>query len=49
MILPFFFQAKTQELIKIFSKASPPDKARALEFLQRLDVTSAPKYKEALK
>src|SRR5664279_3132206 len=49
MILQFFFQAKTQELIKIFSKASPPDKARALEFLQRLDVTSAAKYKEALK
>jgi hypothetical protein len=49
MILQFFFQAKTQELIKIFSKASPPDKSRALEFLQRLDVSSAPKYKEALK
>ena len=30
MILQFFFQGKTQELIKIFSKASPPDKARAL-------------------
>jgi len=49
MILQFFFQGKTQELIKIFSKASPPDKTRALEFLQRLDVTSASKYKEALK
>ena len=49
MILQFFFQGKTQELIKIFSKASPPDKSRALDFLQRLDVSSAPKYKEALK
>ncbi len=49
MILQFFFQGKTQELIKIFSKASPPDKARALEFLQKLDVSSATKYKEELK
>ncbi len=49
MILQFFFQGKTQELIKIFSKASPPDKSRALEFLQRLDVSSASKYKEELK
>ncbi|MEO6219862.1 MAG: DUF4835 family protein [Ginsengibacter sp.] len=49
MILQFFFQGKTQELIKIFSKASPPDKSKALEFLQRIDVTSASIYKEALK
>jgi Domain of unknown function (DUF4835) len=49
MILQFFFQGKTQELIKIFSKASPPDKSRALDFLQKLDVTSAPNYKEGLK
>ena len=49
MILQFFFQGKTQELVKIFSKASPPDKSRALEFLQKLDVPNAPKYKEALK
>jgi hypothetical protein len=49
MILQFFFQGKTQELVKIFSKASPPDKSRALEFLQKLDVPNTPKYKEALK
>ena len=49
MILQFFFQAKTQELISIFSKASPPEKSRALELLQKLDVTSATKYQEQLK
>ncbi len=49
MILQFIFQAKTQEMISIFSKASPPDKARALELLQKLDVTSATKYQEQLK
>ncbi len=49
MILPFFFQAKTQELIQIFSKASPQDKAKALDFLKRLDPTSSNKYEAALK
>ncbi|MEP7250785.1 MAG: DUF4835 family protein [Ginsengibacter sp.] len=49
MILQFFLQAKTQELIKIFSKATPPDKSKALELLQKIDVTSASKYKEGLK
>jgi hypothetical protein len=49
MILQFFFQGKTQELIQVFSKASPPDKSRALEFLQNLDVSNASKYKEAFK
>lgn len=49
MILPFFFQAKTQELIKIFSKATPPEKSKALELLQLLDVTAGNKYKEAFK
>ena len=49
MILQFFFQGKTQELIKIFSKASPPDKARALEFLKKLDITNLSKYSEGLK
>ena len=48
MILQFIFQSKSQELINIFSKASPPDKARALELLQKLDVTYASKYKEQL-
>ena len=49
MVMQFFFMGKSQELIKIFSKASPPDKAKALELLQRLDVPNAPAYKEALK
>ncbi|MEO8109190.1 MAG: DUF4835 family protein [Ginsengibacter sp.] len=49
MILQFFMQGKSDELIKIFSKATPPDKAKALDLLQRIDVTSAAKYKEALR
>lgn len=49
MVLPFFLQGKTQELINIFLKAAPPDKERALNFLQNIDVTSATKYQAALK
>ncbi|MGI8581650.1 MAG: DUF4835 family protein [Chitinophagaceae bacterium] len=49
MILAFFLQGKTQELIKIFSKSSPPEKLKALEYLQRLDISNTSKYKEGLK
>jgi hypothetical protein len=49
MINQFFFQGKATELIKVFSKAMPPDKARALEILPRLDLTNAGKYKDELK
>lgn len=49
MILQFFFQAKTQELISIFAKADPADKSKALNYLTRIDASSANKYQEQLK
>jgi hypothetical protein len=49
MINQFFFQGKATELIKVFSKALPQDKARALELLPKLDLTNAGKYKDELK
>lgn len=49
MINQFFFQGKANELIKIFSKASPQDKARASELLQKMDITNAARYKGELK
>jgi hypothetical protein len=49
MINQFFFQGKSTELIKVFSKAKPQDKAKALELLPRLDLTNAALYKEQLK
>ncbi len=49
MINQFFFQGKATELIKVFSKASPQDKTRASEILQKLDITNAGRYKEELK
>jgi hypothetical protein len=49
MINQFFFQGKSNEFIKIFSKALPQDKIRAAELLARLDITNANNYKEGLK
>ena len=49
MINQFFFQGKSTEFIKIFSRAPQQDKARASELLQRLDLTNASKYKDEMK
>ena len=49
MISQFFFQGKSTELIKLFSKAPQQDKARASELLQTLDLTNAAKYKDEMK
>ena len=46
MILQFFFQGKSTELIKVFSKASAEQKNRARELLTRLDITNGAAYKE---
>ncbi len=49
MISQFFFQGKSTEMIKIFTKAPQQDKSRASELLQKLDITNAGKYKDELK
>ena len=49
MINQFFFQGKTNELIKIFSKSPPQDKLRASDLLQKMDITNATRYKDELK
>lgn len=49
MINQFFFQGKTTELIKVFSKAPPQDRALAATLLMKLDITNASKYKDELK
>ena len=46
MIMQFFFQGKSTELVKVFSKATPDTKNRARELLNRLDITNTQKYKE---
>ena len=49
MINQFFFQGKSNELVKIFSKALPQDRAKAMDLLTRLDITNSNSYKELLK
>jgi hypothetical protein len=49
MINQFFFQGKSTEFIKIFSKAKPQEKVQAREILSKLDLTNALAYKEQLK
>lgn len=46
MVLQFFFQGKSNELVRIFSKAEAEMKARARNFLIKLDLTNANAYKE---
>lgn len=49
MIVQFFMIGKSQELIQIFKKASPQEKSRAVEALQKLDVANISKYQQELK
>jgi hypothetical protein len=46
MIIQFFLQGKSNELVKVFSKAESNVKTRAREFLVKLDLTNASAYKE---
>ena len=46
MFIQFFFQGKSNELVKVFSKANSEQKTRAKELLTRLDITNAAAYKE---
>ena len=46
MIMQFFFQGKSSELVKIFSKASADIKSRVKDILAKLDITNAAAYKE---
>lgn len=46
MLMQFFFQGKSTEIIKVFSKANPDVKKRARDLLVKLDVTNANAYKD---
>ncbi|MEP7256873.1 MAG: DUF4835 family protein [Flavitalea sp.] len=49
MIIPFFFQGKSTEIIRIFKKSAPDEKQRVQEMMIRLDITNANAYKQELK
>jgi hypothetical protein len=46
MALQFFFQGKSNEFVKVFSKGSADQKSRARDILTRLDITNTIAYKE---
>ena len=46
MVMQFFFQGKSNELVKVFSRAPADQKTRARDLLSKLDITNATAYKE---
>ncbi|MGX5820483.1 type IX secretion system protein PorD [Chitinophaga lutea] len=46
MLMAVFFNAKNDELLKIFGKAPPQEKARAVQMMSQLDVPNANKYQQ---
>ncbi|MGE7778101.1 DUF4835 family protein [Chitinophaga sp. NPDC101104] len=46
MVVQSFFAAKNEELMKLFSKAPPQEKMRAIQMLSVLDVPNANKYQQ---
>lgn len=46
MLLQFFFQGKSDELIKVFTKAKPEQKERARDLLTKLDITNISAYRK---
>lgn len=46
MVLQFFFQGKSSELVKVFSRANGDVKARARDILTKIDITNTAAYKE---
>jgi hypothetical protein len=49
MAFQFFFQGKSDEIINILKMASPSERSRAVEILQKIDPTNLQRYKEELK
>ncbi len=46
MIMQFFFQGKSNELLKVFSKADKEQKQKAKDLLTKLDITNVSVYNE---
>jgi len=46
MIMQFFFQGKSSELVKVFSHSNSDMKSRVVNILTKLDLTNAAAYKE---
>ncbi len=48
MILQFFMQGKTQELIGLFKKGNSEERTKAIELLSVLDIVNSSRYKQEL-
>jgi hypothetical protein len=46
MVIQFFFQGKSAELVKMFGHASQDMKVQARDILSKLDITNASAYKD---
>jgi hypothetical protein len=46
MVMQFFFQGKSKELVNVFSKADNDTKTRARDILTKIDITNTSTYKE---
>lgn len=49
MIMQFFLQNRSDEIIGIFKKADPSTKSKALDILSKIDVANTTKYRAELK
>lgn len=49
MMMQFFMQSKSEEMIQVFKKGTPEQKKRAVEILQKIDINNASKYNDQLK
>ena len=49
MILQFFMQGRSDEIIGVFKKADPLTKSKAIEILTKIDVSNTTKYRAELK
>jgi hypothetical protein len=49
MFMPFFFQGKTDEIIRLFKKGNIQEKARVVDLCSRIDISNSSKYREELK
>lgn len=49
MLIAVFFQAKSDELVGVFSGADPQEKTKAVNYLRSIDPTNSTKYDKLLK
>ncbi|MEY3687316.1 MAG: hypothetical protein RIR84_157 [Bacteroidota bacterium] len=49
MIIPFFFQGRSEEIIRTFKKSSQQEKNQVAELSSKMDITNASRYNTELK